>query len=589
MIYYIFMIENLINLLNNNNKENNDNILMNNNIFNLPISYIDDKYIIPKNIITDLELLPNNEGETIYNNLLSPISEDSMNIMPLWSKYYTDNIEFLKDSQSLVKNFKDIELIEDTEINNIHKILKDINEETGFYEKYKYIDVNYFKFLNNYPFFLQGLTIYNLSSPILSLIIPIIMILLPFFILKFQKISISMTTYINVLVKVLKNHVIGRAFTEFNNVGWDRRFFLLISIGFYFINIYQNIISCKTFYINIYKIKSYLLSIKNYIDYSVESINNINKYCKKTYEPFINMNNNINNTLLKFRNEINIIELESISIKQVTKIGNLLKSFYELFQNKIYKESIIYSLNLHGYIENIKNIQVMIKRKEINYCKFKNKSTKFNNSYFGTLVKNKPIKNTYNLDKNIIITGPNAAGKTTLLKATLFNIILSQQIGIGFYKKAYINPYRYIHCYINIPDTSGRDSLFQAEARRCKEILDIISKSEKNDRHFCCFDELYSGTNPTEAIASAYSFLKYISKDKNIDYILTTHYISLCKLLNNDNNIINKQMIIDSDKYTYKLGNNISNIKGGIKVLEQLEYNKEIINSAKNIIDNIVI
>ena len=25
---------------------------------------------------------------------------------------------------------------------------------------------------------------------------------------------------------------------------------------------------------------------------------------------------------------------------------------------------------------------------------------------------------------------------------------------------------------MNIPDTSGRDSLFQAEARRCKEILD---------------------------------------------------------------------------------------------------------------------
>ena len=38
----------------------------------------------------------------------------------------------------------------------------------------------------------------------------------------------------------------------------------------------------------------------------------------------------------------------------------------------------------------------------------------------------------------------------------------------GFYYKAKINPYHHFHCYINIPDTCDRDSLFQAEARRCR-------------------------------------------------------------------------------------------------------------------------
>ena len=86
------------------------------------------------------------------------------------------------------------------------------------------------------------------------------------------------------------------------------------------------------------------------------------------------------------------------------------------------------------------------------------------------ITEKKPVKNTYNLDKHMIITGPNAAGKTTLLKTTLFNIILSQQIGYGCYKSASLVLFNNIHCYINIPDTSGRDSLFQAEARRCKDI-----------------------------------------------------------------------------------------------------------------------
>ena len=115
--------------------------------------------------------------------------------------------------------------------------------------------------------------------------------------------------------------------------------------------------------------------------------------------------------------------------------------------------------------------------------------------------------------------------KTTILKTTIFNIILSQQIGFGFYTSANINPYKYIHCYLNIPDTSGRDSLFQAEARRCKEILESVINN--TERHFCIFDEIYSGTNPYEAISGAYAYLTFLSKYKNFKFMLTTHYVSL--------------------------------------------------------------
>ena len=139
--------------------------------------------------------------------------------------------------------------------------------------------------------------------------------------------------------------------------------------------------------------------------------------------------------------------------------------------------------------------------------------------------------------------------------------------------------YDYIHCYINIPDTSNRDSLFQAEARRCKNILDSI-KLNKNVRHFCVFDELYSGTNPNEAISSGYGFLKFLNKNKNIDFVLTTHYTTLCNKLNNEG-IENKKMLVEKN-YLYKIGEGISNIHGGIKILENLNYDKEIIDYAKN-------
>ena len=181
------------------------------------------------------------------------------------------------------------------------------------------------------------------------------------------------------------------------------------------------------------------------------------------------------------------------------------------------------------------------------------------------------------MNKNIIITGPNASGKTTILKTILFNQIFSQSIGYGFYSKATIPLYHNIHCYLNIPDTSGRDSLFQAEARRCKEIIDSLEDKQK---HFCIFDELFSGTNPHEASSSSYGFIKYLNNTHNIDYALTTHLTDICHKLDSEviNSNMNVKQIDDFNfDYTYNMVDGISSIKGGLKVLSDLQYPKVIL------------
>jgi DNA mismatch repair ATPase MutS len=190
------------------------------------------------------------------------------------------------------------------------------------------------------------------------------------------------------------------------------------------------------------------------------------------------------------------------------------------------------------------------------------------------------IKNDCNLNKNLIITGPNASGKTTTLKTALINILLSQQIGYGCFDQLKLTPYDKIHCYLNIPDTSGRDSLFQAEARRCKEIINCIDE-ETNKTHFCIFDELYSGTNPEEAVISGNAFMDYIVKHTNVTCMLTTHYIKLCKKLSKNSKISNYHMkttkMNNTFEYTYELMRGISNIRGGLKVLHDMNYPKEIL------------
>jgi DNA mismatch repair ATPase MutS len=144
-------------------------------------------------------------------------------------------------------------------------------------------------------------------------------------------------------------------------------------------------------------------------------------------------------------------------------------------------------------------------------------------------------------------------------------------------------PYTHIHSYLNIPDTSGRDSLFQAESRRCKEIIDIIREQNPDKtRHFCTFDELFSGTNPHEASSAGHAFLSYLNTFKNVNFILTTHYLRICKQFKVSEHIQNYKMDVrisedGTFKYTYKIKKGISSIKGGIRVLKDMDYPKEII------------
>ena len=152
---------------------------------------------------------------------------------------------------------------------------------------------------------------------------------------------------------------------------------------------------------------------------------------------------------------------------------------------------------------------------------------------------------------------------------------------LAFIEKQKLTPFHFIHCYLNIPDTSSRDSLFQAEARRCGKILQLINNNPQQ-KHFCIFDELYSGTNPFEAIASAYGYLNYLNKNPNISFMLTTHFIRLCNLFDKQKYIRNYNMetTINDDNipsYTYKLTTGISKIKGGICVLKNLGYPQDIL------------
>jgi dsDNA-specific endonuclease/ATPase MutS2 len=402
---------------------------------------------------------------------------------------------------------------------------------------------------------------------------------------------ITITEYIDVLKVVAQSNAIGKLLTtNFSQTTAQDKIYIFVSVAFYLFSIYQNAMVCIRFNENMKTIHMHFREIKSYLKLTLHSMDNYLKYAENlsTYNTFNNNLKEKKQILEKIHNKIqNISEYSLYNIGKITEIGKVLKYFYELHTDSLYDDAIMYSIGFNGYIDCLKGLQKNIVERKINFATFvkNNKKGKFNKSYYASLKNENPVKNTIKINKNKIITGPNASGKTTILKSTLINIILTQQFGCGFYESAQLAPFKHIHCYLNIPDTSGRDSLFQAEARRCKEIIDIINDN-KREMHFCVLDELFSGTNPEEAETSATAFMLYLQKYKNVTSLLTTHFVKVCKKLDKIEGIENFQMETEKNgnriKYTYKLGKGISEVKGGINVLTEMNYPKEIIDNTIN-------
>jgi DNA mismatch repair ATPase MutS len=415
---------------------------------------------------------------------------------------------------------------------------------------------------------------------------PLFLLMIPFFIIRSQGCEITAYKYFEVLQMTLKNHSIGKIFT-IGGETWDKRIYIILTFIFYLFQVYSNIQSCKNFFINMKKIHSTIFNLRDYIENSIKNINNFNNLSNKltSYKDF-------NNDIIYYKNKAQLIldnysEISEckINFSKIKEIGKIMKLFYELNNDQSVIITLNYLVYFNGYIENLNVLKTKLTNKQINKCLFSNKTTYFKNIYYPSLINKNPVKNNINIDKNIILTGPNAAGKTTLLKSILFNIIFSQQTGFGFYSKCKLKIYDKIKCYINIPDTSDRDSLFQAEARRCVNILNSIKKDEHT---FCVFDEIFSGTNPYEAVAAGTAYLTFLSNQDNVNFVITTHFINICNYMNNEENTENYNMEIinnnDTIKYTYKIKKGISDIKGGLYVLKDLNYPEKIVKTANKIL-----
>lgn len=557
--------------------------------FQLPITYLPEssKQFLSPIVSQDLELVPvpvpTHSPNAMYHVLFQPSHPWAESTIHDWNRQFSTDIDYLTDTQKILQEIHLTNMTVD--YSGVMEVWKDTKQEKYFLEKYNYVEWDILKSLNKSSGFLQILSVVNMISPALSLVAPILFFIIPFVLLRIRGIPITFPIYIQTLKEIAKHHFIGKALTNFSSLSLEKVVYIFLGAGFYLYQVYQNVILCMRFYKNIMKIYEQMRTMRNYLGQTTEKMRRFVSLArsKKTYEGFCKTVDQHYLVLEQYYGELTGIPDTSTFISKIGSVGYLLKCYYEMNSNLAYETSIRYSFGFEGFLDNLWGVARNIQDGNISFAKYDvSKSCKFVKQYYPIYAGTSHVKNTCSLDKKLIITGPNASGKTTLLKTTSINVIFSQQVGCGFYESCTINPYTHIHSYLNIPDTSERDSLFQAESRRCKEIIDVIRETPPESRHYCIFDELYSGTNPKEATKSAYAFMKYLTKYDNVDFILTTHYTSICSKLKKCDKIVNYKMDASMDtlgvlKYTYKMKKGISKIQGAIQILESMDYPKEIL------------
>jgi hypothetical protein len=576
--------------------------------FKLPIEWRDTKQL-DATTITDLELLdtkPENEGgSSLQATLFKPTHEyQKLNLDSQLTKY-TSDIDFLRDTQTVIKSMDECSSPNRTLIQNFFESRQELEAEEDFHSRYNYINFERFRSLNTNPKFLQILSLYNITSPILTLITPIIILILPFFLIRWKGISLSMSSYIDIVKRLVKNHAIGKLIGSFEDVPIEKRLYMMVTAGFYLFQVYQSALSCYNFINNNKHIHEVLFLTKDYLTHATKLTSDYVSLTAKA-ETFSDFNNSLwtnHQNMMDLLGELVEIEPLAVNMTKAWQMGSVMKLYYKLKYDVQTVDTIKFSLSCVAHIDQMKILseQLCSKEKasddvassthrlgEVSFLTKTKSSWKTTDMYHPLAVCETPITNSFDLSNPIVLTGPNASGKTTLLKAAMLNTILGQQIGYAYCESLKFTPYDHFHCYIDIPDTSGRDSLFQAEARRCFDILDEI-KSDKTKKHFCVFDEIYSGTNPSEAVASAYAFVKSMTKRSNTTFLLTTHFYNLCELIEeNKLRISNKQMGFKLKEgevdYTYKMKKGISNLKGGLSVLRKLGYDSSIIDDANKIL-----
>lgn len=190
-----------------------------------------------------------------------------------------------------------------------------------------------------------------------------------------------------------------------------------------------------------------------------------------------------------------------------------------------------------------------------------------------------PVKNDIKTTNGVLLTGSNASGKSTFLKAVALNMILAQTIHTCCADRCQSSYWRVMTSMALRDDLGSGESYYIVEIRSLKRILDAAQSP--GAPVLCFVDEVLRGTNTVERIAASTQILKSLHKP-GVCCFAATHDVELTGLLETEyDNYHFEEQIADGDiSFPYLLMPGRATSRNAIRLLEMMGYSEEIIKKA---------
>lgn len=192
----------------------------------------------------------------------------------------------------------------------------------------------------------------------------------------------------------------------------------------------------------------------------------------------------------------------------------------------------------------------------------------------------------FKLDKEnvLVITGPNAGGKTVVLKTVGLLIALIQS-GIHVPIHPDSNLHLFGNILLDIGDNQSIEDDLSTFSSHLSNIKQILEKADENS--LVLLDEVGTGTDPFEGSAIATAVLVKLQK-KGATVLSTTHSSNLKILANQLDGFQNASMEFDKLKLspTFKFIQGVPGSSYAFEVAQRIGFKNEFIDSAKSYLDS---
>lgn len=195
-----------------------------------------------------------------------------------------------------------------------------------------------------------------------------------------------------------------------------------------------------------------------------------------------------------------------------------------------------------------------------------------------------PVGNNAGFAQNVLLTGSNASGKSTFIKAVAINCILAQTINTCT-AQAFALKRGFVATSMAVEDSViDGDSYFIAEIKSMRRLMQLL-QSQSNSYFF--IDEILKGTNTIERVAASAAVLRHLSNPRCLCFA-ATHDIELTGMLKTlySNYHFTETITAKGDVvFSYRLQKGPATSRNAILLLENMAFPPDVTALAHGLVE----